>query len=56
MSLRSHPENFHHLIPQVIDHLHRDSPFLGLVEGPGGVAVEGGPGVGVDFGVVLRAP
>ena len=43
-------EYFHHLIPQMVDHLHGDSPGTRLVERTRGVAVEGGPGVFVDFG------
>ena len=34
-------KNFHHLIPQMIDDFYGDSALLGLVEGAGGVAVEG---------------
>jgi hypothetical protein len=30
----SHPERLHHLIAQVIDHLHRDSSRLGFIERP----------------------
>ena len=35
----------------MIDHLHRDSSLLGFLEGAGGVAVQGGPGIGVDLGL-----
>ena len=35
----------------MVDHLHRDAARLGLVEGAGGVAVQAGPGVLVDFGL-----
>ena len=31
---RSNAEHLHHLIPQVIDDLHRDPPVLRLVESP----------------------
>ena len=34
----------------MVDHLHRDAARLWLVEGAGGVAVQGGPGILVDFG------
>ena len=42
-------KHLHHLVPQVVDHLHRDSPRLRFLEGTGSVAVERFPGVGVDF-------
>ena len=45
-----HSKYFHHLIPQVVDHLHGDSPLFWFFERAGGVAVEGFPGFGVDFG------
>ncbi len=35
----------------MVDYFHRDAPGLGFVEGAGGVAVEGCPGFGVDFGL-----
>ena len=35
----------------MVDHLHRDPAGLRLVEGPGGVAVQGGPGVFADLGL-----
>jgi len=34
----------------VVDDFHCDPPAFRFVEGAGGVAVEGGPGFGVDFG------
>ena len=34
----------------MVNHLHGDAAGFGFFEGAGGVAVEGGPGVGVDFG------
>ena len=34
----------------MVNHLHCDAAVLGLVEGAGGVAVEGGPGFFVDLG------
>ena len=43
-------ENLHHLVAQVVDHFDRDAAGFGLFEGAGGVAVQGGPGFGVDFG------
>ena len=33
----------------MVDHLHRDAPGFGFIEGAGGVAVEGCPGICVDF-------
>ena len=45
------PEHLHHLVAQVVDHLHRDAAGLGLVEGAGGVAVQGRPGLVVDLGL-----
>jgi hypothetical protein len=44
-------EHLHHLIPEVVDHLYRNPPGLRLLERPGGVAVERGPGFFVDFGL-----
>jgi len=35
----------------MIDHFHRDAPGLGFVERARGVAIERGPGFGVDFGL-----
>ena len=35
----------------MVDHLHRDAAGRGLVKGAGGVAVQTGPGVLVDFGL-----
>ena len=46
-----HPKHLHHLIPQMVNHLHRDPAGLRLVEGPGGVAVQRGPGVFVNLGL-----
>ena len=46
-----YPKNLHHLIPQVIDHLHRNAPRLRLVERARHVAVQRRPGVGVDLGL-----
>ena len=48
-----YPKHLHHLIPQMVNHLHRDPAGLRLVEGPGGVAVQGGPGVFVDLSPAL---
>lgn len=47
---RSDLEHLHYLVPQMVDDLDRDAPGGGLVERSRGVAVERGPGVGVDFG------
>lgn len=44
------PEYLHHFVPEVIDHLDCDAAGAGFLEGAGGIAVEGGPGVGVDLG------
>jgi len=35
----------------MVDYLHRDASGLGFVEGTGGIAVERGPGIFVDFGL-----
>ncbi len=51
-----HPKHLHHLIPQMVDHLHCDSPRRRFVEGAAGVAVEGLPGVFVDLGLQSRLP
>src|SRR5690606_16999560 len=50
LSLSADSKHLHHLIPQVIDDFYRDAPGLWLFKWAGGVAVEGGPGVFVDFG------
>lgn len=47
----SDPEHLHHLIPQVIDDLHRDSPRLRLLEGARSIAVERGPGFRINLGL-----
>lgn len=46
-----HPEHLHHLIAEVVDHLDGYPPGFGFVEGAGDVAVEGCPGLLVDFGL-----
>ena len=46
----SNTEHLHHLIPKVVDDFYSDPPGLRFVEGAGGVAVEGGPGLVVDLG------
>lgn len=42
--------NLHHFVTKVIDHLDSNTPRDRLFEWSRGIAVEGGPGVGVDFG------
>ena len=46
-----HPKHLHNLIPQVIDYLHRNPARLRAREGSRRGAVQGGPGVLVDFGL-----
>ena len=46
----SHLEHLHHLVAEMVDDFNRDSARLGFVERSGRVAVECGPGFGVDFG------
>lgn len=46
----SHPEDLHHLIPEVVDDFDGDAAGGWLGEGPGGVAVERFPGFQVDLG------
>src|SRR5699024_6443838 len=46
-----HPKHLHHLVTKVVDDLDRDAAGFGLFEGSGGVAVQGVPGFGVDFGL-----
>ena len=43
-------ENLHHLVPQVVDDLHRNAPGLGLVKRARYIAVQCAPSIGVDFG------
>ena len=43
-------EHLHHFIAKVVDHLHSDPAGLWSVERPGGVAVQSGPGFGIDLG------
>jgi hypothetical protein len=33
-------EDFHHLIPQMVDHLDRDGPGGGFIKGAGGIVIE----------------
>jgi hypothetical protein len=47
-------EHLHHLVAEVVDDFHGDAAGFGLGEGPGGVAVEAGPGFLVDFGSQRR--
>ena len=35
----------------MVNHLHGDAAGFGLIEGPGGVALEGGPSLLVDLGL-----
>jgi len=53
----SYPKHLHHLVAEVVDDLDGDAAGAGAWEWAGGIAVEGGPGVGVDSAlrVVLRA-
>ena len=44
-----HPEHLHHLITQMIDHLHCNPATLGLVKRAGGVAVQRLPSILVDL-------
>src|ERR1700730_6445304 len=50
-STTSDLEDLHHLVAQMIDHLHSDPSPLGFGERPRRVAVESGPGFGVDLGL-----
>ena len=43
-------EHLHDLIAEMVDHLDRDAPGGGFLEGTGGVAVERFPGFFVDLG------
>src|SRR5690606_5995743 len=45
-----HPKHLHYLIPQMIYHLHCNSPRLRLRKGPGCIAVKRFPGFLVDLG------
>ena len=45
----SQPEHLHHLVAEMIDHLHRYPATLRFVEGPRGVAAEARPGLLVDL-------
>ena len=49
-AVNSDPEHLHHFVAQVVDDLDGDAAGSGFREGAGGVAVQSGPGVGVDFG------
>ena len=49
-----HPKHLHHLIPQVIDDLHRDPPRFRLGERARSIAVEALPGFLVDLGLEGR--
>src|SRR4051794_22332203 len=53
-SIASHPEDFHDLVAQVVDHLHSDAATLRLVERTRCVAVQRRPCVGVDFRLQRR--
>lgn len=48
--LLRHAKYFHHFVAEVVDDFDGDAAGLGFVEGAGCVAVESGPGLGVDFG------
>ena len=50
----SHLEHLHHLIPQMIDHLHRNPPRLGLFESPRHIAVQRLPRLLVDLRLERR--
>src|SRR5665213_3120092 len=43
-------KNFHDFVAEVVDDFYGDAAGFGFAERAGGVAVEGGPGFGVDFG------
>lgn len=43
-------EDLHYFVAEVVDDLYGDAVGLRFVEGTRGVAVQGGPGVGVDLG------
>src|ERR1700682_6271720 len=48
-SITSYPEDLHHLVAQVIDHLHGDAALRWFVERARDVAVQSPPGFRVDF-------
>ena len=50
----ANPEHLHHLVAEVVDHLHCDAARLRLVERPRGVAVQRRPRVLVDLGLERR--
>ena len=47
-------EHLHHLVAEVVDHLHGDAAGLGLAKRPRGVAVQRRPGFCVDLGLERR--
>lgn len=50
----SHPEHLHHLIPQMIDDLHRNAPRLRLFERPRHIAVQRCPRFLIHLGLQSR--
>jgi len=48
---QSYPKHLHHFVAKVVDNLHGNTAGLRFGEGPGGVAIERGPGFLVDLGL-----
>lgn len=48
--MQLHLEYLHHFIAKAVDDFDGDTAGLGLLKSARGVAVEGGPGFGIDLG------
>ena len=44
-----HPKHLHHLIPQMIDHLHRNPPIPRLRKRPRNIAMQTLPSLQIDL-------